>query len=81
MPLTTEDTARLYGDAFARTAKTMMGEQSFAYADLKAQFDVAQWQMGVLQDELKAAQAELETLKAAPSNPDEAAAAASQGTA
>jgi hypothetical protein len=72
MPLTPDDNARLYSDAFARTAKTMLGEQSFSYADLKAQYDVAQMQIGVLQDELKAKDAEIAALKPPPAGDAEA---------
>lgn len=62
MPLSPDDQGRVYTDAFQRMAKQMFGEASFAYADLKANFDVAQANIGVLQDELKTAQDQVGTL-------------------
>lgn len=64
MPLSPDDNARLYSDAFTRAAKTMLGDASFAYADLKANLEVAQAQSGVLQDELKAVTVDRDRLKA-----------------
>lgn len=64
MPLSADDTSRLYSEAFARNAKTMLGEQSFAFAELRTQFDVLNMQMGILRDELAAAQRQLKAAAA-----------------
>lgn len=63
MPLTDQDRARLYNDAFQQNTKGMQGENAFLALDLKTQLDVARSEIGVLNDELKAAQSELATLK------------------
>lgn len=63
MPLTDQDSARLYADAFQQNAKAMLGESAFANADLKTQLDVARYAHGVTMDELAAVQKELADLK------------------
>lgn len=64
MPLSDADNARLYSDAFQTNAKTLFGENGFVIADLKTQLDVARMGVGVLEDELAAAQKDVETIKA-----------------
>lgn len=64
MPLSQNDTARLYSDSFATNMKALAGENAFVIADLKTQLDVSKMAQGVLQDELDAANKSIDALRA-----------------
>jgi uncharacterized protein (DUF3084 family) len=65
MALSDADKGRLYSDAFAGNMKALAGENAFVIADLKTSLDVARYELGVVQEELKAMTEERDTLKGA----------------